>query len=35
MPYSEHEQQLEYYKLWYADNRDVHIKKNEKLLLQK
>ena len=27
MPYSEYEQQLEYYKLWYADNRDEHIKK--------
>ena len=27
MPYSEHEQQLEYYKLWYFDNRKDHIKK--------
>ena len=30
MPYSEHEQQLEYYRLWYADNRDEHIEKMTK-----
>ena len=27
MPYSDHYDQLEYYKLWYMDNREQQLKK--------
>ena len=29
MPYSDHYEQLDYHKLWYADNWDEHIKKRQ------
>ena len=30
MPYSDHQQQLEYYSTWYVANKDQHLKKMSK-----